>query len=145
MDQRTYNRLRSLIESRYRRELEALEAVWSLAKTGAPGADADAALPAALRLPHGKAESLVHWAAQTFTERFTLHDVRAVLANAKPEHARDISNAAISTVLRRMADQQQLEIIEAGKGKRPSVYQRITAEDIGPAGDDTRWHWQREE
>jgi len=113
MHEREYKRIRSTIEADYRKKLDALELIYSMAaKNGAPSS----ATPVKGELAQAVLEALQHQVAE-----FSPRDIEAVVTTTHPELL--AKRASISNTLKRL-EGREIELIQKGSGKRPSKYRR---------------------
>jgi hypothetical protein len=115
MRERDYLRLKRQIEAEYRRKLDALEMVWSLAGGS-----------------HGRVATPQRAAVQSLVRRFldewrggefSLENVVQHIHQNAPNLA--INRASLSGALRRLALSGDIEIVSMGKGARASRYRPI--------------------
>jgi hypothetical protein len=115
MHEREFKRIRATIEADYRKKLDALELVYSMAaKNGA----SSSAAPVKGKLAQAVVEAIQHTDAQ-----FSARDIETLVSVTRPELA--AKRASISNTLKRL-EGREIELIEKGSGKRPSTYRRRT-------------------
>lgn len=114
MHEREYNRLRKQIESEYRDKLRALEIVWKMAgKNGV--------VPRKAVVDDGSLAGMVRTAVDRTEGTFSMRDI---LAYCREEGDATIRQSSVSAILKRMADQRLVSIVEAGSGRRPTSYRK---------------------
>jgi len=143
MNEREYRALRRTLDAEYHKNVEALDRVWRLAHLdGAPlPTDQSVPQPPAEALPSGEENhearragsgdviAAVREAIEEIEGRFTWVEVSAGLEALNTETA--FKRPTINQVLRRLVHERELAVIEKGRGKRASVYQK-SAELPGP-------------
>lgn len=121
MKERDYIRLKEQLRREYDEKLRALETVWTMVNKGSlPGSHRAAVKVAGQK---GFIRATVRRVSESFASNFGIREVREAL-NADPETAGKIGDAQISTALARLADREELEVVEKGSGKRASIYRR---------------------
>jgi hypothetical protein len=118
MNEREYERLKKQIVDDCAEKLRALEIVWEMARVDAR--------PAAIRSGPKKGEVMeaVRSAVNVLTGDFTQKDVTSAVLSIKPDTP--LNRASVVSALRRLADDDVITTVEAGKGKRPSVFRRTS-------------------
>jgi hypothetical protein len=129
VNEREYQRLRRQIEDDAKRKLEALELVWQMMRDprNGPASDDDVnpvkrgAIDAAVRrvLPH-------------LSDIFDPRDVIEKVEESEPELAGLVNRTTVSSALRRLAEEDRLDVVEQGKGKRPTRY-RVRGVSLKPS------------
>ena len=76
----------------------------------------------ALGEKHGNLTREVKDIVAQFTDDFSIKDVWDSLMTRTPDLDKQVRKSSVSSVLRRLAKEGQLEEISKGKGKRPTVY-----------------------
>jgi hypothetical protein len=114
MHQREYDRLKKQIEGEYRDKLRALDLVWKMAgknSSAKPKGDPK----------EGSLASFVRQAVERIGGRFTLRDV---VAGCEADSSTDVEIRlpSVSGILKRMADQGAIKVVEQGSGRRPTIY-----------------------
>jgi len=126
MNEREYLRLKADAETEYRRKLEAIETVWRMSGgeyskgwKPTPSLNGDG-------LAKGTLQEAARAAIRLLSGDFTLRDVFTAIAKNDPILAGKLEDKmpSLSGALKRMADEKELVLVEAGKGKRPSKYRR---------------------
>jgi hypothetical protein len=123
MNRREYERLKAEAQAEYRRKLEAVETVWKM--TDGRNGDSPVASPSE-SIVKGTLQQAVKIALQRISGDFTLRHVYNQIVLEDPVLADKIKDKlpSVSSVLKRMADEKELILVEAGSGKRPSKYRR---------------------
>jgi len=118
-----YERLKADAQAEYRRKLEAIETVWKMSG-GQNGVTANS--PQFARVGKGTLQEAVRAALPNIGGEFTLRNVYNQIVLDDPLLAERIKDRlpSISSALKRMADDHELVLVEAGSGKRPSKYRR---------------------
>lgn len=131
MNQAEYCRLREQVDADYKKNREALDRLWRMSNETPPPsmsgntAVAPAALAAGQRQQEpNKLPAAVEIAVGSCSSPFTVKDVAAALGEQHPDLV--AKNSSISHVLRRLVRNGKLELVEIGKGKRPSMYKTLT-------------------
>jgi hypothetical protein len=151
MTREEYDLLKQRIRETYRRDLEALERVWALARNvgpiiPGPSPNSPLAPPAqSCQAPHdvnfdqlpiigmgGTGSSfqaslpeVVRGVLLNLAERFTVHDVQRAIANDHPDLAGPSKRPSITSALNRLVETHEITLLQAGRGKRPSLFGRI--------------------
>jgi hypothetical protein len=120
MNQREYEKLRADAAAEYRRKLEAIEVVWKMTggvSRNGTGAD---------ETPVGKGslQQAVKDALQFISGEFSLRDVEKQIRATDSALAAKVKRPSLSSALKRLANERQIELVSVGKGKRPSKYRR---------------------
>jgi len=113
-------------DKKYRDRVDAIQKVWELAKIEVPG-EQDVEEEARR---HGELMARVQEAMKALDGDFTLHHVLATIRERHPRQSDWIKPASVSAALKRLTG-IELDLVEAGSGKRASVYRR-RVEEIGP-------------
>jgi len=116
MNEREYRKLSAQIEQRYREDIAALDRIWQLAKPSANGTSR------AVKGTRGVVQDGVRAAIGEINGKFTLRDVEHWIRANKPD-LHDTARTTISGTLKRLVG-KEIEVLEAGKGKRATVYQK---------------------
>jgi hypothetical protein len=120
MNIREYERLKVEAAAEYRRKLEAIETVWRMSG-GASQNDADAQ---ATTLGKGSLHQAVKNAVQVISGEFTHRDVEKQIQVSDPAIAAKVKRPSLSSALKRLADEKEIVLVSAGRGKRASKYRR---------------------
>lgn len=153
MNRRLYSELKKKIESRYKKDLEALERVWTIANE-----DSESALtPKAVDEIIDQAESTSKEQSSVLqnghdgpVKRFSLRreiermitefgpdeditqgDIRHKLEHQFPDHSDFFQSASVSSALRRIAQSGDLVLISTGTGSEPNRYRKPEDVDAG--------------
>jgi hypothetical protein len=118
---REYDRLKLEAEAGYRRTLEAIETVWKLSGGAAPQNGASSQQST---VGKGALQQAVKATFQFLPPSFTLRDVETHIRAMNPALAAKIKRPSLSSVLKRMADDNQIVRMTTGSGKRASTYRR---------------------
>jgi hypothetical protein len=126
MNLREYQRLKAEAEAEYRRKLEAIETVWRLSGGPALIAAKNGSKSDENVLTKGALQEAARHAYKLLSGEFTHRDVFNKITATDPAFAALIKDKmpSLSGALKRMADDKELLLIEAGRGKRPSKYRR---------------------
>jgi hypothetical protein len=119
MNQREYERLKDDAASEYRRKLEAIEVVWKMTGGANNGAKADDS-----PIGRGALQQAIKTALQFITGDFTLRDVEKQIQATNSGFAAKIKRPSLSSALKRMANEKEIVLVEAGMGKRASKFRR---------------------
>lgn len=142
MREKDYVRLKAKIDADYRKNLEALERIWSMARGTPPAGHATPGSatysdttekvpppatmePAALsenKAAQGLAKCVRDFVSTT-SDSFTIVDVEKAVIN----HIPGVRRVSISTALKRFERRGGVVIVEKGSGRRPSRYRRADA------------------
>jgi hypothetical protein len=126
MNYREYQRLKADAEAEYRRKIEAIETVWKLSGGAATVPSANGAKSNENGISKGSLQEAVRHAYKLLSGEFTHRDVYNQIIASDPIFAAKIKDKmpSLSGTLKRLADDQELVLVEAGKGKRASKYRR---------------------
>jgi hypothetical protein len=114
MHEREYKRLKKQIEGEYRDKLRALDLVWKMAaKNGSTKPKAETI--------DSTLANVVRNAVERTSKTFTLRDVVSVCRSEMP-NGEQLRLPSVSGILKRMADQGVIIVVEVGKGRRPTTY-----------------------
>lgn len=121
MKEKEYRNLKTQIEAEYHRKVEALETIWQMAGGDANklGSQPDK------RFGKGSLLKAVRHALEQVKGEFTLRDVQEKIAFADSTFAATVKSASLSSTLKRLEKDRELEIVERGKGKRASKYRKL--------------------
>jgi len=123
MNIKEYERLKADAQAEYRRKLEAIEMVWKMTdgRNGASAGDSSSE-----SVGKGALQDAVRSALPHIGGEFTLRHVYNQIVLDDPVLAEKIKDKlpSVSSVLKRMADDKELILVEAGSGKRASKYKR---------------------
>jgi len=125
MNQREYERLKREIQAEYQKKLEALEMIWQMAQNR-NHSTASATTRSTSELARGFLLSAVKNALQHISGDFSQHIVVQKIAELHPNLS-PVKRASVSSALKRLAGGKEIELVEAGSGKRPSVYRVLSA------------------
>jgi hypothetical protein len=117
VNEREYRRLRQQIEDDYRRKIDALEVVWKLSANTSNGNSAE------VPVKRGTIDNLVRNVLGSMTGQFSPRDVMEEMQKI-PDFPGGINRSSVSSALKRLADDGVLSVVQIGKGKRASRYQR---------------------
>lgn len=122
MNAKEYERLKAEAQAEYRRKLDAIETVWKMSG----GKDAQPANGSTGSVGKGALQQAVRSALLQVTGDFTLRDVYDQIKIIDPLFAEKLKDKlpSVSGTLKRMADDNELVLVETGRGKRPSKYRR---------------------
>ncbi len=122
MQEREYRRLRRRIEAEYQEKIKALDMVYQMSNgTASKGLEAS-------RTSNAKKGALLNVVRKVLPDihgEFTQRTVIEKLREKNPDVA--VKRASLSSTLRRLADDKEIELLELGAGKRPSRYKVIDA------------------
>lgn len=125
MHEREYNRLRREIEAEYRKKLDALEMVWGMSNASRRSGNETN------RTTHARKGALLNIVRSVLPEMQGEFSQRDVLDKVREKNAElDVKRASLSSTLRRLADDKEIDLLELGAGKRPSRYKVIDAVQI---------------
>ena len=113
MHEREYKRLRATIEAEYRKKLDALDLIYSMAGRNGTSANAQ---PAKGELARAVIDAIL----QTRGD-FTVRDIEGTLKVTNPNL--QAKRASLSNTLKRLVG-NEIELVEQGSGKRASRYRR---------------------
>jgi len=137
MNEREYERLKKIIQDDYRKKLEALDIVWRVAVGSSPpgeklttapnggSAAGDSDEPAESR---GVIMAAVEDAIYQIEGAFTVKSVAPLVMEILPG-TQSPERSSISHALKRLADDGRLEVVQLGRGKRPTTYRRASPPD----------------
>lgn len=114
MTEREYKRLRREIEERYKSDLEALERIWELSRRDAPA-------------DRGQLKGLLKQVVERAEGPFTAESIRREIEMIAPGFG--AKPASVSRLLKRLAEQGDIAIVEKGEGRRPTKYARDQGEE----------------
>jgi hypothetical protein len=123
MNRKEYERLKAEAQTEYRRKLEAIETVWKMTD----GRNGDSSNTASSEnVGKGDLQQAVRAALARIFGDFTLRHVYSEIVLADPVLAEKIKDKlpSVSSVLKRMADDNEITLVTAGRGKRASIYRR---------------------
>ena len=119
MNEREYDRLRKKAQDEYNEKIKALELVWKMA---GGGASRNGAKPRASS-SNGLRQAIVEVIGEGgLPETFNQNHVLSALEKIKPDVAARVRRPHLSITLRKLSDEEFLELVEVGKGKRPTSY-----------------------
>ena len=117
MHEREYNKLSKSIEEEYHKKLDALDLVYKMAggntqngrspRTSGRGAQIKQAVMGVLPGMNGE---------------FNQRDIESKITASFPDIAVGLKRSSLSVALKRIAESGKIQIVEAGKGKRPTKY-----------------------
>jgi Fe2+ or Zn2+ uptake regulation protein len=119
MNQREYTRLKSVAEAEYRRKIEAIETVWKLSG----GNRQNGAKLQETGVSNGSLRQAIAEVVLMLSGEFSVRDVQRHLTENSPEFA-EVKRPSISSVLKRMASDNEIALVTLGSGKRASSYRR---------------------
>ncbi len=125
MQEREYLRMKREIEERCRQDLAALERIWELSGGPKQGGSSDG-------IKRGDLQNAIIRALGNFTTDFTAEQMHARIRVTDPEIGEKAKPSSVSSSLNRM-DGSEIEIIERGVGRKPSVY-RVKKPDLKIVG-----------
>jgi DNA-binding transcriptional ArsR family regulator len=128
MNEREFLRLRRQLDEDYNRKVQALELVWEMACGPEPPPAHDT--PDKVGKVAYSAEILA--ILSKISSVFTVKDVEEAIKRDRPDIKMDRST--ISHTLKRAARDDQLAVVETGKGKRPTKYRRVGSDRSGLGG-----------
>ncbi len=121
MKPREYLRLKREIEERSRADLKALNRVWQMSGAGAvPSAGSREG--ASESRTRGRLLTAARAAIKEIQGDLTQQTVRSKIQEMDPVFGITVKRASLSSALRRLAHDGELELVSAGSGKRQSVY-----------------------
>lgn len=123
MNKKLYDRLKADAQAEYRRKLEAIETVWKMAG----GENGDFTHESSSEsVGKGALQEAVRDALPHIGGEFTIRTIFNQIQLNDPILAEKIKGKlpSVSSVLKRMTDDKQLILVEAGSGKRASKYKR---------------------
>lgn len=131
MNEREYQRLRRKIVERYNRDLEALDRVRRISDDSddvddsGTGAGAGTAAVSSARIV-GLLD-VVRTAVWAQSGTFNLRDVIAKIEEQNPEVGDLLvgKSTSVSSALKRLQDENCIEVVQLGSGKRPSIYRLV--------------------
>lgn len=119
MNEREYIRLRKKAQEEYDEKIKALDLVWKMAGGGAARNGAKPRTSSS----NGLREAIIEIAGEGgLPETFNQNHVMGALENAKPDLAVRTRRTYLSTTLKKLSDEEFLQLVEVGRGKRPSSY-----------------------
>lgn len=126
MNLREYQRLKAEAEADYRRKLEAIETVWKLSGGPSLAAIKNGTKSSETGLNKGALQEAARHAYKLLSGEFTHRDVFNKIAATDPTFAEQIKDKmpSLSGALKRMANDNELILVEGGSGKRASKYRR---------------------
>ena len=126
MNYREYQRLKADAEAEFRRKLEAIETVWKLSGGIAAAPSTNGAKANESGITKGSLQQAVRDACRLLVGEFTHRDVYNRITATDPVFADKIKDKmpSLSGTLKRLADEKELILVEAGSGKRASKYRR---------------------
>lgn len=130
MNQREYLRLKEQIEKRYRDDLAALNRIWELSRRS----DSESNQRQSHVAPREEAAPaqditspvrLVREALPPPGKQFTVKTIEEAIREAHPDLNGTLTQAVLSSTLRRMADGEgaEIRVHQMGRGRRPTVYE----------------------
>ncbi len=123
MYEREYLRLKKEIEDRCRKDLEALERVWQLSKRDEPDN----------KIKRGDLQNAIVRVVSELKQDFTAEQVLARLKTAAPEIGEKTKASTVSSALKRMHENGEIDAVIRGIGRKPSVYRLKKSELAGVA------------
>jgi hypothetical protein len=144
MTQTEYDALKRTIEDAYRRDLQALQRVWELSKSLPPILTSQTATPSITQaapttdysdaLDEDDSTSRIDVIGMVkevvrahLSGEFTSTDVADKIEKLHPELGATLKRSSITSAMNRLVVQELLELVEAGSGKRPSLYRKTLA------------------
>jgi hypothetical protein len=124
MNEREYLRLKGLAEVEFRRKIEAIETVWRMtgSNTSKNGAKSEGGSVA-----KGSLQKAIRYAIDLLSGEFTVRDIEDKMRASDPAFGAKIKRASLSAALKRIADDdKKIQLTEAGRGKRPSKYKKVS-------------------
>ena len=124
MKEPEYLRLKAKIEKEFKYKLDALETVWKMASTN--GHLPDSNRPKRRRRTGGLNSAIKPLLPALKTVgTFSQPKVLEMLRSAQPEL--EVTAAAVSSALRRLAEDGDINLVEQGAGQRASTYRVLEA------------------
>jgi hypothetical protein len=126
MNYREYQRLKADAQGEYRRKIEAIETVWKLSGGEAITPSTNGTKSDENGISRGSLQQAVRNAYTYLSGEFTHRDVYNQIVASDPVFAEKIKDKmpSLSGTLKRMADDKELVLVEAGSGKRASKYRK---------------------
>lgn len=122
MTEREYQKLKNRIEQECKEKLRALDVVWQLARNASSNGQPEGQQKREITAGKGKLLNAIRQALTDIHGRFSIHEVEKGVQGNSPDLI--VQRSSISGALKRLAESKEIEIVEAGSGKRPSVYQK---------------------
>ena len=139
MNEREFLRLANKSYEVYARKIAALEEVWRMSNDGValPKIETSAKPRKKERTGNGRLQKgilakVVEEALDQVPQQFTVRQVEEVLKKMSPEISPNRSS--LSHMLKRLHDEKRVRIVEAGRGKRPTMYEQLG--EAGRNGND---------
>jgi len=110
--------MKQQIEAEHRKRMDALELLW---KDFGEKSNLQGKMDF-VKSPKGELTSGVQEIVKMLDSDFSVENVAEKLKISKPNLS--IKRPSISTVLKRLVDEGQIQIVEVGKGRRATIYKR---------------------
>jgi hypothetical protein len=111
-----YHRLKKRIQQEYDEKIKALDMVFRISGGGSPAREANT------RSSKGAVGQAVRAAIQKMSGNFVVRDIENQLKSDDPTSK--IKRASISSTLKRLADDDEIKLVEEGKGNKGSIFHR---------------------
>lgn len=119
MTENEYRRLKKQLQDKFNQDVAALERVWALVRGNRENGSE--------HVERTQVQDVVAQVLPMIEGEFVLEDVVEKLKALGPD-TQGVEKKAVSTALRRLADlHEQIEVLEAGIGRRPTRYRRLVA------------------
>jgi len=119
MKEKEYIRLRREIEADYHKKLDALDLIWKMSNKAAAPSAQFTLRPGSI-VGRGSLLSAVRNILTHVQGDFTAKRIAGMVREGNPEL--HVKTASVSSVLKRLAGNLEIDVIEVGKGKRASTY-----------------------
>jgi hypothetical protein len=127
MNKREYQQLRDKLRQEYEQRLSALDMVWQMV-SGKPAAPSGVASIPGSPAPwiHSLSKrDVVRQAAKSISTDFTMHRVRQAIIELHPTISPEINDNALSAILSKLAEMEEIKVVRAKVGKSPAVYTNV--------------------
>lgn len=122
MTEKEYSKLKERIEREYKDKLRALDLVWELSRNTSSNGKIENRSKKETNGGRGQLLIAIREGLAEIHGQFSVHHIEEIIRKRRPELA--VQRSSISGALKRFVDNKEIEIVEAGSGKRPSVYQK---------------------
>ena len=118
MTEREYNKLKQQLQDDYDKKLQAIETVWLMSNSQAGNGTGK-------RVTKGELVRAVESVLENLPQQFTIADLERHLRDTNPALAEATQRSSMSGCLRRLAEDEKIVVREVGKGKRPTLYEKV--------------------
>jgi phosphoribosylaminoimidazole carboxylase (NCAIR synthetase) len=124
MNKKEYQRLREQLREEYEKKLEALDTVWGM-YGNAPIVNNAAPRPSGSgEWTHdiSKRDAVRESIKTIIGENFNVHRVRLALNQVQPSISPEIEDNALSAIVSKLAEMEEIEVVKKKVGKSPAIY-----------------------